>query len=187
MPSDALDQHVGGLVRGDEAAFEAVYDLTSGLLASVANGMLGNHMLAEDVVQDVYLRLTIHAGTLRMEEGRSVRAWLLTSVRRRCLDVRSSSAQRLERSTDAVVERADTHSDVEDMLDSDLSPEMRDALTRLTEDQRTALVLTHIAGLSGHEVGEIMGRNRAAVYSLLRRAERATRRRIRPKSAAADH
>lgn len=184
MANDPLDEHVAGLRAGDEAAFEAVYDLTSGLLASVANGMLGNHALAEEVVQDVYFRLVRHAGTIRKDEGRAVRAWLLRAVRNRCLDVRGSAAQRLERATDDLTGNEQGEDGVDDLLDQDLSPEMREALAALTPEQRAALVLVHIGGLSGHEAAEVMGRNRGAVYSLLRRAERATRKRLRTKAHA---
>ncbi len=178
MAQDELDLHVEGLLRGDEAAFEAVYDLTSGLMASVANGMLGSHALAEEVVQDVYFRLAMNTGAIRKAEGRSVRAWLLRAVRNRCLDLRASAAQRMETTTAVMVEAPAPRSDVDELLDQDMSPGLRDALAELTEDQRTALVLTHVAGLSGFEVADIMGRNRAAVYSLLRRAERSTKKRL---------
>ncbi len=153
----------------------AVYDLTSNLLASIALGMLGNRTAAEDVVQDVFVRLAQHAGNLHGDDGRAVRAWLVRTVRNRCLDVRKSATSRLERAAADVVEDRATAPGADTFLETDLSPELAAALERLTEDQRTALVLSHVAGMSGNEVGAVLGRNRAAVYTLLRRAERAMR------------
>ncbi len=136
--------------------------------------MLGNHMLAEDVVQDAFVKLSQHAATFRGEDGRALRAWLVKTVRNRCLDVRGSAAQRLERSADDL-ESGRSAPSADAVLDDDLSPELAAALDRLNADQRTALVLLHVAGFSGAEIGEVLGRNRAAVYALVRRAERAVR------------
>lgn len=179
MTHDPLDAHVEGLVSGDHAAFEAVYDLTAGLLASVANGLLGNNALAEDVVQDVFVKLTVHASGLRDHSGRALRAWLLTSVRNRCFDVRRSATARLERPTSELVDRPEPVSSVDVVLDRDLSPELRHAIDDLTLEQRTVLVLMHIGGLSGSETAAVVGRSRTAVYSLLRRAERSAQRSLK--------
>ncbi len=139
--------------------------------------MLGNHQRAEDVVQDAFVKLAQHAPTFRGEDGRALRAWLVKTVRNRCLDVRGSAASRLERSGDAATE-VDTAPPADAELDRDLSPELATALAGLTHEQRTALVLVHVAGFSGAEVGEVLGKNRAAVYALVRRAERAVRTRL---------
>ena len=54
------------------------------------------------------------------------------------------------------------------------------ALDRLPEDQREALLLKHMQGLSVAEIGERLGRSRAAVASLLRRGLRELRQVVRP-------
>lgn len=174
ISTDPLDRHVAGLKAGDESAFAAVYDQTAAMLASVAKGLLGSRGLAEDVVQDAFVKLAQHAPGLHGTDGRSVRAWLVRTVRNRCLDVRGSAAQRLERASDAfeAVERSPA---ADASLDQDLSPELADALAGLTDDQRTALVLAHVVGFSGNEIAAALGRSRAAVYTLLRRAERSVR------------
>ncbi len=171
---DPLDPYVAGLRAGDDVALAEIYDLTSGLLASIANGMLGNHTLAEDVVHDVYVKLAQSAGSFRGDDGRALRGWLVRATRNRVIDVRRSAAVQRERPTVDVPSIGHLPA-ADEQLDADLAPELAEGLRSLTEDQRMALVLTHVGGFSGEEVARALDRSRAAVYTLLRRAERAMR------------
>lgn len=55
------------------------------------------------------------------------------------------------------------------------SLDLRDALARLTRDQREAILLRYVVGLSAREVGAVLGRSEGAVYSLQSRALAALR------------
>lgn len=173
---DALEElHtlVGDLRARDPAALARCYELTADMLASIAVGILRDRHAAEDVVQDVFVRFVGAVGDLRGDDGYAVRGWLVRATRNRCIDRLRSAAHQREDQVEELPETADAGS--ADPLADELDPDMLTALGALTEDQRTALVLRYVSDLSGNEIGEILDRNRAAVYQLLRRAERSLR------------
>lgn len=163
-----LDAWVDGIRRGSDEAYRAVYDHTASDLLSFANGMLRNRSAAEDVVQQAFLELVASAASFR-GKGEALRVWLFRAVRFRCLDqLRRASAREIP--TDRVPERRVT---VESTVDVD--PRLLDALDRLSERQRSMVLMRHVVGMSGHEIASVVGLNRAAVYAVVRRAERRLR------------
>lgn len=172
-----LDRLVDGLRAGDREAFHTCYQLTADLVASIAVGMLGDRHDAEEVVQDVFVRLARHASDFR-GDGRSLRAWLVRTTRNAAVDRLRARARRPEHPTDRVPDRPDPHAGAADV--AELDPRLVEALQALTERQRTAVVLRHVAGLSGDEIAAVIGGGRDAVYALLGRAERGLRRHLDP-------
>lgn len=170
-----LDELAPALRRRDPDALARTYELTADLLASIALGLLGDRHAAEDTVQEAFLRLVSAAPDIR-GDGRSIRAWLVRTTRNVATDRLRKHANRFEAPTDTL---PDTPAPGVDPADALPDPELVAALTALTEDQRTALVLRYVGGFSGHELGLALGRNRAAAYTLLRRAERALQRQLR--------
>ena len=167
----ALDAWVDGIRRGSDEAYRAVYDHTASDLLSFANGMLRSRAAAEDVVQQAFLELVAAAPSFR-GRGEALRVWLFKSVRFRCLDqLRRASAREIP--TDRLPERGVT---VEPVLDVD--PRLLAALDRLSERQRSMVLMRHVVGMSGAEIASVVGLNRAAVYAVVRRAERALRQSV---------
>lgn len=166
-----LGELVAGIRRRDPDSVAAAYVLTEGMLASVAYVIVRDEGIAQDVVHDAFLRLLDHADRLHGDDGRSLRAWLVRTTRNRALDHVRSGRVRLEETTDRLPEEADADPTATSLQD----PELLAALARLGEDQRDALVLFHVVGMDGREVADVLGRSRAAVYTLLRRAERSLR------------
>lgn len=173
-----LDRLVDGLRAGDREAFHDCYRLTADLLASIAVGMVGDRRDAEEVVQDVFVRLARHASDFQ-GDGRSLRAWLVRTTRNAAIDRLRARARRPEDPTEQVADFPDPHplppTDV-----AELDPRLAAALQALTERQRTAVVLRHVAGMSGDDITAVIGGGRDAVYALLARAERALRRHLDP-------
>lgn len=170
-----LDDLVHGLRAGDATAFRRCYELTADMLASIAFGMLGDRHDAEDTVQDAFLALTRRAADLR-GDGRSVRAWLVRTVRNAAIDRLRARGRRRETPVDEIPERQDPQEFPDDL--GALDPPLTRALAHLTEKQRTALLLRHVAGMSGHEIADVLGSDRDAVYALISRAERTLRRHL---------
>src|SRR5918999_28394 len=80
--ADLLD-----LVRGrDEAALAALYDRYGGLVFTVALRVLGDRDLAEEVMQDAFLRCWRGVETYRPERGHAA-GWLMGIARNRAVDV----------------------------------------------------------------------------------------------------
>lgn len=163
----ALDAWVDGIRRGSDEAYRAVYDQTAPDLLSFADGMLRNRAAAEDVVQQAFLELVAAASSFR-GRGEALRVWLFRSVRFRCLDHLRRASQR-EIPTDRVPERGVVEHYAE------VDPRLLAALDQLSERQRSMILMRHVVGMSGAEIASVVGLNRAAVYAVVRRAERKLR------------
>src|SRR5439155_12941956 len=74
-----------GLAAGNHEALAELYDRYAGMAYGVAIRVLGDPGRAEDAVQDAFMNVWTHAANFAPERG-SLRAWLLTSVRNRCID-----------------------------------------------------------------------------------------------------
>jgi RNA polymerase sigma factor (sigma-70 family) len=71
--------------RGDRAAFEKIYASTAAKLFGIVIRILGRWDVAEDVLQDVYVRVLQHAGDLDPASGSPI-TWMATIARNRALD-----------------------------------------------------------------------------------------------------
>src|SRR5437762_3326484 len=71
--------------RGDQSAFDALYDRLSGPLYSLAMRMLGDAGDAQDALQDVFLQIWSRAGTYDPEQS-SVFSWSVLLTRSRVID-----------------------------------------------------------------------------------------------------
>jgi RNA polymerase sigma-70 factor, ECF subfamily len=139
--------------RGEIKALAALYDRYAGLLLSMANRMLGNETVAEDLVQDVFMEAWRRAHAFDPTRG-SVRTWLLVRLRSRALDRLRSARARREVMVEEPREVALTAEDPE------LSPDralVRQAMQQLPADQRLVIELSYFHGLSSSEIAEQMG------------------------------
>lgn len=176
--SDELDdaQLCARLAAGDEDALGLLYDRYGGLAYGVALRVVGDGARAEDVVQDVFVKLWTNARQFDANRG-SVRTWLLTSVRNRAVDtLRGRGAhERREREIPDSVESSGVGSDpwreVSLGLDRDA---VREAMASLPVDQRQVVELAYwggytqseIAGLTRVPVSTVKGRMRLALEKL---------------------
>jgi RNA polymerase sigma-70 factor (ECF subfamily) len=153
------------VAAGDRGALERLFDSYGGAVKSVALRALRNETLAEDVVQDTFLQFWNAPSRYDSRRG-SLRTFLLTIAHRRAVDiVRSEVARtrREERPPDPV------HHDVEqEVIERDLSEEVRAALALLTDDERAAIELAYYGGLSYVEVARRLGAPEGTVKSRIR-------------------
>lgn len=134
--------------------------------------MLRDRGAADDVTQETYLRLVRGSTGLRDLNGRALRAWLVRTARNAAIDHARRASTRREHATDDLPDAPATD-DPTARIEGD--PVLEQALASLPADQREALVLFHVGGLSGAEVAEAIGKSRAATYTVIRRGERAMR------------
>ena len=160
------DEQLLALFRaGREDAFRVIHDRYEARLLAYVRHMLRGSTEAEDVVQDVFLRAY---GALRTGENEiAVRAWLYRVAHNRCIDyVRRAPAPPLQPDellpggTDPVVE-AERREDLRRLVAD---------LHNLPEQQRSALIIRELEGLSYEELGTALGVTVPAVKSLLVRA-----------------
>lgn len=89
MPDVADRNDIEALIAkvslGDRSAFSALYDATSGKLFSICLSVLKNRAEAEEVLQDVYLRIW-HKADRYAVTGHSPMTWLITIARNLSID-----------------------------------------------------------------------------------------------------
>lgn len=142
----------------------------------MAMRVLGDPGRAEDAVQDAFMNVWSHAPTFDAQRG-SMRAWLLTSVRNRCIDyLRGRGAhEREERELRTEVEYAASPSDpwreVALLIEQ---AAVRDAMASLPAEQRQVVELAYFGGYSQTEIadmtrvplGTVKGRMRLALEKM---------------------
>ncbi|WP_090059742.1 sigma-70 family RNA polymerase sigma factor [Celeribacter neptunius] len=80
-----IENWISRIALGDRAAFSALYDATSAKLFGTCLRVLKDRAEAEDVLQEVYIRIWRGAGRYR-SNGLSPMTWLITIARNRAID-----------------------------------------------------------------------------------------------------
>ena len=146
----------------DRAAFEAIYDRYSDLVYSTSLRILADTQLAEDVTQDVFVRLWNRPETFVAERGRFL-SWLMSVSRNRAVDLLRARGRRRAREVESLIpteEYAAVVATDEDPAHAALLHEeqwqVRRALKELPEDQRRALELAYFGGLTQQEIASTL-------------------------------
>jgi RNA polymerase sigma-70 factor (ECF subfamily) len=172
---EALLQRCAG---GDAAALEALYTRVAPILLGVLLRMLKRRDLAEDVLQDVFVKVWQQARQFDPIRGRPL-AWLISMARYRAIDL-----QRATRPALALADAEGTEALLQVGGESD-APESAGAmllrcLEQLAAPQRHCLVLAYQEGLTHSEIARAVGEPLGTVKSWVRRSLLALRRCLSP-------
>ena len=136
---------------GEPAAFALLYERHAGSVFGLANRILRDRAAAEDVTQDVFVRLWRHRDVYAPERG-APRAWLLTIARNRAIDVLRRGGRRHEPLDDAHETREAPERTEDEALRRDEAASLGAALRGLPDEQRTAVELAYFADLTQAEI-----------------------------------
>ena len=170
---DNLGEAVARVRSGDTAAFQRIVDATSARLVRLGARMLGNVVDAEDVVQEAYVKAYGALLTGDFDGRANVSTWLYRIVTNQAIDAMRSRARR-PKPTDTA---DDTSSDLASAEQKLALAELSDWMDELPPDQRAALVLKAVEGLTSPEIAEILQCSEGAVEQRLVRARSALRKR----------
>ncbi|HEV2770874.1 MAG TPA: sigma-70 family RNA polymerase sigma factor [Solirubrobacteraceae bacterium] len=160
----ADERLVALLGRGNEVAFEELFDRHSEGVLSYCSHILGSENDGQDAVQHAFLAVW-QAVVERGMEPRAFNSWLYTIARNRCVSVlRSRREAALEWEEEKVPARESTIERVEQRADV---RELLGDLRTLPEGQRTALLLSELGDLSHVEIASVLGCPREKVKSLV--------------------
>jgi RNA polymerase sigma-70 factor (ECF subfamily) len=159
------------LRRGDEKAFDAVYDAFYVPVLTFLLRLSRRRDVAEDLIEETWLRLVTHAHRLRPDTR--LGPWLFTVARN--LHVSYLRSRLLEDSTTAglmtlwpvTIEQS---SPFEATAASELERRIERALATLPAASREVLLLVGIAGLDHSEAAEVCGISAEALRQRLHRA-----------------
>jgi RNA polymerase sigma-70 factor (ECF subfamily) len=143
------------LVLGDEAAVASAYRAHGPELYRAALRSLGDSPLAEEAVQEVFVRAWRAADRYDPTVA-SLRTWLFAILRNVVVDMARARAVR-----PALVAEGYEHSEAIDGVDAFdralASWQVEEALLHVTEDHRFALVEVHVRGRTYAEVADVLG------------------------------
>jgi RNA polymerase sigma-70 factor (ECF subfamily) len=165
-PDDLL---VARCRAGSEEAFEALVGRHADIVYRTLYLMARDPLLAEDLTQETFL----HAwrGLAGFRSGGALRPWLLRIAVNRLISHRRRKLLRIvplawtDRQTPSAEAAPETLAEA-----SEASDMLRDAIARLPENQRYALVLRYYADLSILEIATVTGWRQGTVKSRLHRA-----------------
>lgn len=149
--------------RGNDVAFEVVFDRHHRHILSFCRHMLGSREEAEDAVQHTFI--SAYDDLAKGDREINLKPWLFAIARNRCLSMLRARRERADAAVDAptagLAEEAQHRADVRELLAD---------LRELPDDQRAALVLSELGDLSHAEVAQIVGCGVAKVKSLVYQA-----------------
>ncbi len=171
--SDA--QLVTSIARYSEVALAEVYRRHGGAVYGLAKRVLNNPAEAEDVTQEVFLRLWNQPDRFDPARG-SLRSFLLAQAHGRAVDcVRSSSSRRLREARDAM-RTAEAGYDLQhEVWDLAVADQVSRAMGELPEQERRAIELAYFDGHTYREVAQLLDQPEGTVKSRIRNGMRRMR------------
>ncbi len=175
--SALLDAAMDRYARGDDTAFEEVYDGLAPRLQSFLLRYTHDRARAEDVVQQTMLQ--IHRARGRFTLGGQVVPWAFAIARRLLIDQHRRGGREVlaptgDDSLTQLLAAADARAD-DVAIAKEVAGKLADELARLPENQRVAFELIKQDGLSVAEAAQVLGTTVAAVKLRAHRAYEAMR------------
>jgi RNA polymerase sigma factor (sigma-70 family) len=168
--ADLLERFIA---HGEEAAFATLMRRNGPMVLGVCQRVAGHRQDAEDAFQATFMLLARRADTIRRKE--SLAAWLYGVAHRVARKARQAVIRRQERERRAIrpVEAPGARAAC-----SELEAELDDALLRLPDKYRTAILLCYFEGRTVDEAARELGCPRGTVASRLAQGRALLRRRL---------
>ena len=156
------------LSNGHEGAFAEVYRRHGGPVFGLAKRLIRDNDLAEEIVQEVMLRLWNNPEKFDATRG-SLRSYLLSHTHGRSVDlIRSESARRIREERDAKLAVQAGLSLEEEVWEMALADHVRTALSELDEGERRAIELAYFGGYTYREVAKLLDTPEGTIKSRIR-------------------
>jgi RNA polymerase sigma-70 factor (ECF subfamily) len=161
-------QLVVAIARYDQDALAEVYKRHGGVALGLAKRLAGDHSLAEEIVQEVFLRIWNEPAKFDAARG-SLRSYLLAQIHGRSVDlIRSESSRRNREEREARLDATDAYDLEREVWDLTLAEHVRDALVELPSDERSAIELAYFGGHTYREVAVLLDAPEGTVKSRIR-------------------
>lgn len=156
------------ILKGDKGAFQEILSRHQDAVYGFSLSILNDTQEAEDISQEVFLRLYRTANAYR--SFAALRTYLFRIARNLCIDhLRKMRPQAMTTPPETV----GSETPLSQLCAAELKQQIDRILSELPENQRTAIYLRHEQGMSYREIAETLGVTLHAVESLLTRARRA--------------
>jgi RNA polymerase sigma-70 factor (ECF subfamily) len=156
------------VAKADQRALEEIYRRHSGVVFGLANRLLRNQAPAEEIVQEIFVRLWNEPSRYDPERG-SLRSFLCAQAHSRTIDyLRAESARRRRHDLDAATPsgpRYDVEAEVVTLLAAET---VRVVVAQLPPNERRAIELAYFQGMTYREVAEYLDEPEGTIKSRIR-------------------
>jgi RNA polymerase sigma-70 factor, ECF subfamily len=156
------------VARYNADAFAEAYRRHAGAVFALAQRLLWERALAEEMVQEIFLRLWEQPDRFDQSRG-SLRSFLLMDAHARCVDRIRSDSRRRDREERSA--RADLVTDYDldlEAYDLDVAEQVREAMATLSDAERRAIELAYFGGHTYREVARILDQPEGTIKSRIR-------------------
>jgi RNA polymerase sigma-70 factor (ECF subfamily) len=166
---EKLESLLRGIAAQEQAAFAELYEATKRKLFGVALMVLRRRDVAEEVLQEAYIRIWRSAARFDPARG-SAMTWMATIVRNLAIDVKRSPATTATDDTALLVIPFNGRSALDELEASDNERRLRQAIRRLDPIKRKLVIAAYIQGQSREQLAERFGAPVNTIKTWLRRA-----------------
>jgi RNA polymerase sigma-70 factor (ECF subfamily) len=170
LTSPELVWLLAAVAKGDEAAFERLYQATRAKLYGVVLRILRRADLADEVIQDTYLKVWNSAGQFNPAVASPI-TWMLAIARNRAIDlVRRKSETSIEEEPEAMEIAADTPDPLAKREMNEQLKRLLACMGRLEEERRRLVLLAYYTGWSREQLAAEFDKPVNTIKTWLRRA-----------------
>ena len=153
--------------HGSRDAFRVIYEKYAGDMLTLAGNLLDDKVGAEDIVQDVFIKLVESVETFRLTG--SLKSYLATCVANRSRDyIRKRIRQQNAMAKQAAKKPAETKSTVHLAINSEQLQKLSVAITELPYEQREVIALYIHGKLRFRQIAELQNISTKTVQSRYR-------------------
>lgn len=162
------------IAHAHEDALSELYDRYNRLVYSMAINAVGETSLAEEITQDVFVRIWSNAKTYNVQKGKVI-TWIASIARYRAIDaIRRQNVRPEGHSVEWDFEHSPdipNHMNVEEQVEiTQRQQRVRHAMAKLPEEQLQALAYAYFQGYSHREIAEILSEPLGTVKTRIRLA-----------------
>ena len=159
---------VVAIARSRQDALAEAYSRYSGAVFGLATRVLADRALAEEVLQEVFLRLWNEPERFDPDRG-SLRSFLLAQCHGRAVDlIRSEEARRRREERQHRQPNVPRYDLEDEVMDVEIAGHVRDALALLPRNEREPIELAYFGGKSYREVAAALGQPEGTVKTRIR-------------------
>ena len=168
-------------IEGDISAFEQIMNKYKEIVINIAYRFIQNRSTAEDIAQDVFLKIYNSAKSYKPKARLST--WIYKITANICLNELRSQKKYLKNiSMDEIDETRDfiQTNPFENLEKKELKHLVKEAIDSLPDRQRMVIILKKYEDLSYQDISEILGCSLSSVDSLLQRAKQNLKNKLAP-------